>query len=101
MGQRLDLDTTLRSILNSNNTYFQPPPKCQLKYPCIVYSLYDIYRTTANNELYGSSKVYELTLIDSDPDTELVDKILALPYCSFVRYFANDNLNHYIFNLYY
>jgi hypothetical protein len=31
----------------------------------------------------------------------MVDDILALPYCQFDRSYVSDNLNHFVFTLYF
>ena len=101
MVSRLNLQKMLESILGSRNAYFQPPESVKLKYPAIVYSLKRIDKSFANNVVYGQSRCYEVTVIDDDPDSELRDKVSALPKCTFDRCFKSDNLNHYVFTLYY
>lgn len=101
MSSRTNLQNELEIILGSNNVYFQPPSTVQMKYPAIVYSLSDIDVTFANNSSYKKARAYDVTLIDKNPDSELVDKILELPMCNFDRHFKSDNLNHYVFKLYY
>lgn len=101
MANRTDLQTLLLSILGSTNVYFQPPSSVQLQYPCIIYKLGDIDTTFANNKPYSYGTRYSVTLVDRNPDNLIVDKIKALPSCSFDRYYTADNLNHYSFNLYY
>lgn len=99
LRSRLGLDEILRSI--APNVYFQPPETIKIKYPCIVYSLDDIDTDYADNLPYMMTKRYQLTLITKDPDSELIDEIIILPKCRFVRSFTSDNLNHYVFEIYY
>lgn len=101
MASRLNLQTELEKILGSRNVYFQPPASVQMKYPAIRYSLQNIENRHADNLSYKQAKAYELILIDPDPDSEYVDKILQLPYCRFDRFYPADNLNHYVFTIYY
>ncbi len=101
MSRRTELNRLLCDILGSKNVYFQPPESLKLKYPAIVYSLDGMDNISADNLKYRSYKRYSVTLIDKDPDTEIPDKINSLPLCSFERHFRSDNLNHYIFNLYF
>ena len=101
MASRLELQTELEDLLGSRNVYFQPPASVQMKYPAIRYSLQDIENRHADNLAYKQSKAYQLILIDSDPDSEYVDAILQLPYCRFDRSYPADNLNHYVFTIYY
>ena len=101
MGNRLDLQTILEDLLGSRNVYFQPPASIKMKYPAIVYARKNVSKVCANDHVYRQLPEYELTLIDPNPDSEFIDKILELPYCSFDRHFTSDNLNHDVFSINY
>ena len=101
MGNRIELQETLEQILGSRNVYFQPPDGTRIKYPAIVYKLARITDHKADDDRYLIHRSYELTLIDPDPDSIFVDEILKLPYCSFDRPLKSDNLNHFIFTIFY
>ena len=101
MSDRLNLQTELETILGSRNVYFQPPSSVRMQYPAIVYSRKDIEKRSANDGVYQKLPSYEMILIDKNPDSKFVDKILELPYCSFDRHYESDNLNHDAFTLYY
>ena len=101
MPSRLNLQTELETILGSRNVYFQPPSSVRMQYPAIVYSRKDIEKRPANDSAYRKLPSYEVILIDKNPDSKFVDKILDLPYCSFDRHYESDNLNHDVFTLYY
>lgn len=101
MASRLELQTRLEEILGSRNCYFQPPASLKMSYPAIRYKLNGIDRVNANNQAYILSRSYEVIVIDANPDSEIPDKILQLPMCRFNRYYTADNLNHYVFTLYY
>ena len=101
MASRPDLQKMFEELLGNRNVYFQPPESLKLKYPAVVYSLKDIGNSFANNSVYKQSNCYEVTVIDSDPDSKLRDKVSKLPMCTFDRHFKSDNLNHYVFTLYY
>lgn len=101
MRSRLDLHEILCEILGSRNAYFQPPSSVLMKYPAIRYRRSDISNRHADNGVYSSMNQYELTLIDKDPDSDLVEKINLLPTARFVRQFAADNLNHWVFEIFY
>lgn len=81
--------------------YFQPPSSVKMKYPAIVYALDDIENVHADNGVYSSRRHYSVTVIESDPDSELVDKVASIPTCRFERYYASENLNHWNFSLYF
>ncbi len=99
MGQRLDLQTLLVGI--TPNVYFQPPPNVQMQFPCIVYERSELVQKHANDQLYKSTKGYQLTIIDEDPDSNIPEQIAALPMCSFQRFFTADNLNHDVYELFF
>ena len=101
MGQRLQLHEIFVEILGSTNVYFQPPSNVEMKYPAIVYGR--DYATTqfAGNLPYRHMKRYQVTYIDSNPDSPVPDKIAELPMCVFTRHFKADNLNHDIYNIYF
>ena len=99
-NRRLQLHVILCEVLGTRNVYFQPPENLQMNYPAIVYSLDDIETTHANGGVYLCTKRYSVIIIDDDPDTEIVDKMSALPLCRFERSYISDNLNHYIFEIY-
>lgn len=106
MDSRLALDETLSGILNlmepdgDRHTYYNPPPSVRMRYPAIKYSLNRITRVFANNGAYRSTPSFEVTLIDENPDSEYVEPILQIPYCTFDRFYIADNLNHWVFTIY-
>ena len=101
MASRLELQNMLESLLESRNVYFQPPESVKMNYPAIVYCLDDIENTFADDGVYLSLKKYSVTLIDKNPDSELVDKLAKLPTCRFNRHYKSENLNHWVFLLYF
>lgn len=101
MANRLELHELLCDILGSRNAYYQPPAPVQMEYPAIKYSRRDIENSYADNSVYMQSLAYEVTVIDEDPDSEIVEKVSKLPTCSFERHYEADNLNHDVFILYY
>lgn len=101
MASRLQLQTLLEEILGSNNIYYQPPETIRMQYPAIVYSLNSIDNNNADDAPYIQSRSYEIILIERDPDSETINKLSRLPMCRFNRHYKADNLNHYVFTLYY
>lgn len=101
MAKRTDLQALLENILGSRNVYFQPPENVMMSYPAIVYNLANIDNKHADNKVYMQNHAYELTLIHYDPDNDIKEKLASLPMCRFLRPFTSDNLNHYMFTLYY
>lgn len=96
---RLELHDLLKEI--TEHVYFQPPSGYLMQFPCIAYSRDGDSTQHADNELYRHAKRYQVTVIDPDPDTELADKVEHLRYCSFERRFASDDLNHFVFSLFF
>lgn len=103
LDRRLKLHAELVEILGiEKNVHFQPPETVKLKYPCIIYKRSNSDSQFADNKTYLNRVRYDVTLIDSDPDSDLPDKMIAhFPLCTENRAFTNDNLNHFSFNLYY
>jgi hypothetical protein len=99
MAPRLQLHDVLTEICD--DAYFQPPNNISLNYPCILYQRAGSSSDHADNELYRHAKQYQVTVIDRNPDSELPDQVEGLPLCSFDRFFAADNLNHWVLNLFY
>jgi hypothetical protein len=100
MGQpRSQLHQILKTF--TTNVYFQPPNELTMKYPAIVYHRDFADSKFANNKTYANTKRYQVTIIDEDPDSEIPDKVAALPMCTFSRFFAVDGLNQDIYDLYF
>lgn len=102
MGKRTDLHREFCELLKSQHAYFQPPANIQMSYPAIRYKLSDIDKFAADDKAYRLVNRYEVTYIDTNPDSDMPKKILEhFPMCSFDRWYAADNLNHWVFTLYY
>lgn len=101
MASRLNLQTMLEKLLGSRNVYYQPPASIKMNYPAIVYSRKDIDNLHADNSVYGQFNAYELTVVDEDPDSEIVRKVSKLQTCRFDRHFEKDGLNHDVFTLHF
>lgn len=101
MANRLDLQAELEELLGSRNVYFQPPASVRINYPAIVYTRSNIDNTFADDSVYMQSHFYEVTVIDEDPDSKIVDAVSKLPTCRFSRHFTSENLNHDTFIIYY
>ena len=101
MGKRLNLQAMLEELLGSEEVYFQPPASVKMQYPAIVYSRKNIVNEHADDSVYRQLPAYEVTVIDGDPDSEIVFKVSRLPYCRFDRHYTADNLNHDTFTLHY
>lgn len=101
MGSRDNLQTLLEAVLGTRNVYFQPPASLKIKYPAIIYEFERMKVDKADNIPYKKGKCYSVTLIHDDPDNEVVDELLNIPYSSLDRTFKTDNLYHYVFEIFY
>ena len=101
MANRFELQALFEELLGSRNVYFQPPDSMKINYPAIVYELGNIESNYADDGLYTSINQYKVTVITKDPDSDLVGKVAALPLCRFDRPYKADNLNHYVYTLYF
>ena len=100
MDRRLELQKILERIIGEGRVYFQPPVNVELSYPCIVYSLGAAPSDYADNRAYRRTRMYDITVIDPDPDTVYMEPILDLPMTSFDRFYTADDLNHFVFSTY-
>jgi hypothetical protein len=101
MALRLDLQARLEAILGTGNVYFQPPTNVKIQYPCIVYKRSDADVAFADNQTYRRGWRYQVTVIDSNPDSLVPDRILDELRPNFNRHYTAGNLNHDVFDLYF
>ena len=101
MASRLELHEKLVNILGSRYVYFQPPESIKMKYPAIVYERSDIPNKFANNDVYLQAIRYKVTVIDSDPDSEIVERMSKFKTARFEKHYVVDGLNHDTFTIYY
>lgn len=101
MGSRLELHVLLETILGSTNVYFQPPKGLTMRYPAIRYNRERIDTLHADDKPYKLDTAYQVMVIDANPDSTIPDEIAKLQSSSWVTGYARDNLNHYVFRLYY
>lgn len=101
MDRRLELHEKLVEILGSRNVYFQPPASINMSYPAIRYVRSDINNNHADDLVYAQSRKYELTVLDFDPDSDIVTKVSQLPTARWIRSYQADGLNHDIIEITY
>lgn len=99
MAPRLQLHNLLLEI--TEHVYFQPPSNIAMQYPCILYTRDASHSEHADNRPYLHAKRYQVTVVDRDPDSPLPDLVGALPLCAFDRTFVADELNHWVYNLFF
>jgi len=99
MRSQLDLQNIFLAI--TPNVYFQPPETYKMVYPCIRYQRNKINSKYSNNKMYTNTVGYMVTVIDPNPNSLILEKLLRLPLCIFDRHYTQENLNHDVYNLYY
>lgn len=100
-ARRLILQTKLEELIGNKNVYYDPPENLKMRYPAIRYSKSKISTRHADDKIYNKMVRYELIVISSEPDSEVINKILEFPYSSFDRHYISDNLHHDVLTLYY
>lgn len=101
MASRESLQVLFEGLLGSRSVYYQPPASVKMTFPAIIYSRNNIRSEYADNIPYTQYTSYEVTVVDRNPDSELVYKIAQLPMCRHNRHYTADNLNHDVFTLFY
>ncbi len=101
MDDYLKLRKKLVELFGNEHVYYQPPENLKMEYPAIRYSLSDIESRYANDTKYSTFKCYDVIVIDSLPDNEVIQKILNLPHSSYDRRYISDNLYHDLIKLYF
>lgn len=102
--QRELLDSKFREIPGIRKVYFQPPSSEKIEYPCIIYTLKDISTTYSDNTRYLSIPVYDVIMIDYNPESEIQRYMLDLGdgcHVGFDRFYTSDNLNHWVYQIYF
>lgn len=106
MVRRLQLQSLLENLMGDEpedklTVYHQQPPNLLMQYPCILYKRDGDETLFASNKRYHRTQRYQVTVIDSDPDSLIPEKVAALPLCKFDRFYTADNLNHDVFTLFF
>lgn len=97
-NNRIDFHRVLEELYGENpHVYFQPPENIQMQYPAIVYNRSEINNDHSNNAVYLQEVVYQVIVIDKNPDSDIVDRISKYPTARFSRHYTSNNLNHDVF----
>lgn len=95
-----DLLHQLQQAVQHNRVYFQPPENLKIGYPAIVFHLSKIEVDRASDMPYKGAKEYSVTLITKDPEPDVIDEILKIPYSSLDTTYISDGMNHFVFAIY-
>lgn len=104
MRTRLELHSFLCEDLGSDQCYFSPPSNIRMLYPCIVYHYEGIQTSYADNKRYLNLRIYSITVIDEDPDSEILNRLFMddrLKYLNAGPVFVADGLYHFPYTLYF
>lgn len=98
--RRLKLHEILKGLIGSENVYFRPPSS-GMDYPCYKYNVVGDAPKHADNQIYQYKYRWTITAIVEDADSDIPQRLLQLPYCSFDREYEADGLNHFVYTLYF
>lgn len=102
MGTRLEFSAILKSLMPVPHVYFRSPSSERMVYPCFRYDLDDIDIKSADNMPYKTTKAYLVTYITDDPDDDMSEALFsAFQHIKFVRPYTADNLNHFVYKIFY
>lgn len=102
MDRRLKLHDELIKTFGIKNCYFQPPESVKLEYPCIIYRLNTGDTQFADNFPFVFRRQYEVIVVSKDPDDSLIEKVAYhFPMSRLSRFYTSDNLNHWVYMIYY
>lgn len=96
---RVELQELLKEYCGT--VYFQPPSSIRINYPCIVYNRSTDYINRANDKLYMKEKMYRVTVMDKNPDSDIADRLQELPWAVIISRDVIDNIYHTTLNIYY
>lgn len=101
---RLKLHTILTDIMKKYSSdarvFFKPDSNVKLKYPCIIYTREGDQSRHADNMRYFNNTSFQITVIDRDSDSEIVNDILnTLVTSKRSNEFVSDGLYHYIITI--
>lgn len=95
-----DLLHLLQQAVQHNRVYFQPPENLKIGYPAVVFHLSKIKIDHASDVPYKGAKEYSVILITKDPEPDVIDEILKIPYSSLDTTYISDGMNHFVFTVY-
>lgn len=83
----------------SERVYYQPPETIKMVYPCIIYDLERDDLLHADDAAYHRRKVYSVTIVDKNPDSELPDQLSDMFNAGMERHYTADNLHHFVYTI--
>lgn len=71
-----------------------------MQYPCIRYERARSDTAFAGNAPYRTTKRYTVTVMDTDPESDIPKRVILLPMCSHSTSFVADDINHDVFDIF-
>lgn len=100
--RRLYLQKLLEALPGTEKVFFQPPATVKLVYPCIIYNWSGEKDFRADDALYNSKRRYSVIIIDYNPDSRIPNIFHRnFAMSSLDRTYTSDNLNHWVYTLYF
>lgn len=99
--RRITLHSELKALLGNDHVYFQPPENIKIEYPAIIYERRNIDARYSDNRVYNTTSEYNVTIVDSDPDSIIVDKMSKFRTARYIRKYVSNGLYHDIFKIFY
>lgn len=90
----------IEDLPEERHVYFRKPSSL-MNYPCILYDLSSRDSISADNVKFINYNRYTVTVIDEDPDSEIERMVNDIPYAILDRTYQSDNLNHFVYTIYY
>lgn len=101
-AKRIALQNELETLLGARRVYFQnPPSNIKLSYPCIIFERQTIHAKYACDNVYVTKYEYRVTVIDTDVDSIVADKMSKFPTSKYIRHYTSDGLSHDVFKINY
>ena len=95
-----DLLHLLQKAVDHNRVYFQPPENLKIGYPAVIFHLSKVKLDHADDVPYKGAREYSVTLITKEPEPEVLDEILKIPYTTLDNTYIADGMNHFVFTTY-
>ena len=95
-----DLFHLLQKAVDHNRVYFQPPENLKIGYPAVIFHLSKVKLDHADDVPYKGAREYSVTLITNEPEPEVLDEILKIPYTTLDTTYISDGMNHFVFTTY-
>ena len=96
-----ELQSLVKGLAGVKQAYIQPPTS-GMEFPCIIIEQGLLSNVSyASNQKYHNKKGYTITVVDRDPYSLIPDLVDGLEYTEFNRFFKTNNVNHFVFQMFF